>query len=227
MYVVGPAVGAAGAARVRRDRRLPDSRRRGQHRDRRLQRRAQPGRRGRRAARLVSPSASRATAPRIGIIYLIVGLQIFTIVASRGDVYVLGEAYAFGVVWSFVFKALSMVVLRFKDRRPRAWKVPLNLRVGGVELPIGLIAHLSGAAGDGVGQPADQAGGHRVGCRRSPWCSFADLRRDGAPVAPAQQRRACISRSSTSAYTPELDPAPSRPAQAVRASSCRCAIRTT
>src|SRR5262249_10323923 len=47
------------------------------------------------------------------LINLIVGLQIFTIIASRGDVYALGEAYAFGVVWSFVFKALSMVVLRF------------------------------------------------------------------------------------------------------------------
>ena len=35
--------------------------------------------------------------------------------ASRGDVLLLGEAYAFGVVWSFVFKALSMVVLRFKE----------------------------------------------------------------------------------------------------------------
>jgi hypothetical protein len=72
------------------------------------------------------------------LINLVVGLQIFTIVASRGDVYALGEAYAFGVVWSFVFKALSMVVLRFKDRHPRAWKVPLNVRLGGVEFPVGL-----------------------------------------------------------------------------------------
>lgn len=72
------------------------------------------------------------------LINLVVGLQIFTILASRGNVYALGEAYAFGVVWSFVFKALSMVVLRFKDRQPRAWKVPLNVRVGSVELPIGL-----------------------------------------------------------------------------------------
>jgi len=72
------------------------------------------------------------------LVNLVVGLQIFTIVASGGNVYVLGEAYAFGVVWSFVFKALSMVILRFKDRRPRAWRVPLNLRVGPVELPIGL-----------------------------------------------------------------------------------------
>src|SRR5262249_37722071 len=72
------------------------------------------------------------------LINLVVGLQIFTIIASRGDVYALGEAYAFGVVWSFVFKALSMVVLRFKDRQPPPWKVPLNVRLGGVELPIGL-----------------------------------------------------------------------------------------
>jgi Amino acid permease len=73
------------------------------------------------------------------IINMVVALQIFTIVASRGNVYVLGEAYAFGVVWSFVFKALSMVMLRFKDRRPRAWRVPLNLRVGRTELPVGLM----------------------------------------------------------------------------------------
>src|SRR5262245_50194324 len=72
------------------------------------------------------------------IINLVVGLQIFTIVASRGNVYALGEAYAFGVVWSFVFKSLSMVILRFKDRRPRQWRVPLNVSVGSWELPIGL-----------------------------------------------------------------------------------------
>ena len=50
----------------------------------------------------------------------------------------LGEAYAFGVVWSFVFKALAMVVLRFRDRRPREFKVPFNVHVGKVEVPIGL-----------------------------------------------------------------------------------------
>src|SRR2546428_11756724 len=70
---------------------------------------------------------------------MVVGLQIFTIVASRGNVYALGEAYAFGVVWRFVFKALSMVMLRFKDRRPREWRVPLNVRVGRWELPVGLM----------------------------------------------------------------------------------------
>jgi amino acid transporter len=72
------------------------------------------------------------------VLKLIVGLQLFTIIVSGGDMYFLGEAYAFGVVWSFVFKALAMVVLRFKDRNPREFKVPLNVRVRGVEVPIGL-----------------------------------------------------------------------------------------
>ncbi len=72
------------------------------------------------------------------VLALIVGLQLTTIILSRGDMYTLGEAYAFGVVWSFVFKALAMVVLRFKDRSPREFKVPFNIRVGNVELPIGL-----------------------------------------------------------------------------------------
>jgi len=91
----------------------------------------------------VLPDWLRHPHPRYGttsrIVNLVVGLQIFTIIASRGDVYALGEAYAFGVVWSFVFKALSMVVLRFKDRRPRAWRVPLNIRLRGLELPVGLV----------------------------------------------------------------------------------------
>ena len=74
------------------------------------------------------------------VLYLIVGLQLLTILLSRGNMYVLGEAYAFGVVWSFVFKALAMVVLRFRDRSPREFKVPFNIHIGNVEFPVGLIA---------------------------------------------------------------------------------------
>jgi len=73
------------------------------------------------------------------ILYLITGLQMFTIIASRGNVVLLGEAYAFGVVWSFFFMTLSMVILRMKDRSPREFKVPLNFRWGNTELPVGLI----------------------------------------------------------------------------------------
>jgi amino acid transporter/nucleotide-binding universal stress UspA family protein len=73
------------------------------------------------------------------ILFLIVAMQLSVIILTRGDMYVLGEAYAFGVVWSFVFKALAMVVLRFKDKSPREFKVPLNFHVGGVEIPFGLV----------------------------------------------------------------------------------------
>jgi amino acid transporter/nucleotide-binding universal stress UspA family protein len=80
--------------------------------------------------------------PRYGtsyrLLWLIVGLQLFTILVSRGDVILLGEAYAFGVVWSFVFKAMAMVVLRFRDKTPRQYRVPLNIKIGKIEFPIGL-----------------------------------------------------------------------------------------
>jgi amino acid transporter len=71
-------------------------------------------------------------------INMIVLLQIATIIGSRGNVYVLGEAYAFGVVWSFAFNSLAMLVLRFKDPSIREWRVPLNIKIKGREYPIGL-----------------------------------------------------------------------------------------
>ena len=76
------------------------------------------------------------------IINLIVGLQIFTIVASRGDVYLLGALYAFGVIWSFSFMSLAVIVLRYTSPANREWKVPGNIRIGGVEIPVllGLIS---------------------------------------------------------------------------------------
>jgi amino acid transporter len=73
------------------------------------------------------------------IINLIAMLQIGTVIASGGDTYVLGEAYAFGVLWSFVFNSLSMFVLRFKNREPREWRVPLNIRWGRKEIPLGIL----------------------------------------------------------------------------------------
>ncbi len=72
------------------------------------------------------------------MINLIVLLQVVAIIASRGNTYTLGEAYAFGVIWSFAFKGLAVLVLRFKDKSQREWKVPFNLRLDGNELPIGL-----------------------------------------------------------------------------------------
>ena len=73
------------------------------------------------------------------MIDMVVLLQLFTILASRGNVYVLGEAYAFGVIWSFTMMTLSVLVLRFKNPSPREWRVPLNLPFRGREIPVGLI----------------------------------------------------------------------------------------
>ena len=72
------------------------------------------------------------------LINLLVLMQIGTIMISRGDVIMLGEAYAFGVVWSFAMKALSVLVLRFKIHDDRGYKVPFNIRIGGTEIPVGL-----------------------------------------------------------------------------------------
>jgi amino acid transporter len=80
--------------------------------------------------------------PRFGtshrIINLIVIMQLLTIILSRGDVILLGEAYAFGVIWSFAMKGLGVVVLRFKQAGPREFRVPLNIKLDGLELPLGL-----------------------------------------------------------------------------------------
>jgi hypothetical protein len=80
--------------------------------------------------------------PRFGtsyrIIDMVVGLQIITILLSRGDVYLLGEAYAFGVIWSFVMKGLAVLVLRFKEPGKREYRVPMNFHIAGREIPVGL-----------------------------------------------------------------------------------------
>src|SRR5258708_10892795 len=59
------------------------------------------------------------------ILVLILVLQLLTILLSRGKTLLLGEAYAFAVVWSFVFMASSMVDLRVRNKKPREFKVPL------------------------------------------------------------------------------------------------------
>jgi hypothetical protein len=74
------------------------------------------------------------------IINLIVGLQLLTIILSRGNVYVLAGLYAFGVIWSFALKSLAVLVLRYTEPENRQWKVPGNLQIGGREIPVGLFA---------------------------------------------------------------------------------------
>src|SRR5580692_7113763 len=73
------------------------------------------------------------------IINMIVGMQLLTIILSKGNVYVLAGLYAFGVIWSFALKSLAVLVLRYTEPENRQWKVPGNVHVGGKEVPLGLI----------------------------------------------------------------------------------------
>jgi len=90
----------------------------------------------------ILPHWFRRPHPRFGTSYrmlnLVVGLQLLTILLSRGDIFVLGEAYAFGVMWSFSMKGLAVLVLRYKQPGKREFRVPLNFHIGGVEIPLGL-----------------------------------------------------------------------------------------
>lgn len=74
------------------------------------------------------------------IVNLVTALQLFTIIVSGGNIITIGEAYAFGVIWSFTFNSLAMLVLRWKYHGERGWKVPLNLKIGKVESPLGLFS---------------------------------------------------------------------------------------
>jgi nucleotide-binding universal stress UspA family protein len=66
-------------------------------------------------------------------------MQLFTIVASGGNVYLLAGLYAFGVIWSFALNGLAVFVLRYTEPEHRQWKVPGNFHVGGREIPVGLV----------------------------------------------------------------------------------------
>src|SRR6266481_2782436 len=72
------------------------------------------------------------------ILNLVVALQLLTIILSRGDIFLLGEAYAFGVMWSFSMKGLAVLVLLYKEPGKREFRVPLNFRIGKTEIPLGL-----------------------------------------------------------------------------------------
>jgi amino acid transporter len=81
--------------------------------------------------------------PRFGtsyrIINLIVGLQLVTIIATKGNVFTLAGLYAFGVIWSFAMMSLAVLVLRHKEPGGRLWKVPGNITIRDREIPLGVM----------------------------------------------------------------------------------------
>ena len=82
------------------------------------------------------PHSKYGTSHRL--INMIAILQCLTIIVSRGNVYLLAALYAFGVIWSFAFKSLAVLVLRFTEPGQREFRVPGNITIGSVEIPVGL-----------------------------------------------------------------------------------------
>src|SRR5271169_151046 len=72
------------------------------------------------------------------IINIVVGFQILTIIASRGDVTFLANLYAFGVIWSFTMQGIAVLVIRYTHPGDREYRVPLNFHLFGKEIPLGL-----------------------------------------------------------------------------------------
>ncbi len=77
------------------------------------------------------------------LVNLIALIQMLIIMVSGGNIFLLGEAYAFGVLASMTFTTASLIILRFKRRsEEQEWRFPFNFRVGNVYVPAGLLAVL-------------------------------------------------------------------------------------
>ncbi|MBQ4493528.1 MAG: APC family permease [Elusimicrobiaceae bacterium] len=72
------------------------------------------------------------------IINMICLMQVGVILLSGGKLYLIGQAYAFGVLWSFVLEMTSLVILRFKNReQKRDFMMPFNIKFDHYYIPIG------------------------------------------------------------------------------------------
>lgn len=92
----------------------------------------------------ILPQSIRKLHPKYGTTYRIISfvalLQALIVIFSRGDVFILGEAYAFGVLWSLTFDVASLILLRFKKYdAEREWYYPLNVQWKKYKVPVGLI----------------------------------------------------------------------------------------
>ena len=92
----------------------------------------------------VLTSAFQKPHPRFGtsyrIINMIVGLQLLTILLTRGNVFTLAGLYAFGVIWSFAMMSLAVLVLRHKEPGGGVCgRCQETIHIGEREIPIGVI----------------------------------------------------------------------------------------
>jgi len=91
----------------------------------------------------ILPDEIRKLHPKYGTTYIIITvvavLQSIVVILSGGDVFILGEGYAFGVLWSITLNLFSLIILRFKKFGEYYSKFPLNIGIDKYEIPLGLI----------------------------------------------------------------------------------------
>jgi magnesium transporter len=84
----------------------------------------------------------RAPHPRFGtparLINLVALGQLAIVLAAAGQVQWLAKTYGVVIVGGAVLKIASLIRMRERRTEPRAFRVPLNLRIGGREWPLGL-----------------------------------------------------------------------------------------
>jgi len=85
-----------------------------------------------------SADRMRSMEPPIEFLHTLAILQLFIIIVSRGDVFLLARPMPLVVVWSFVMKAYSMIILRYKMKNVVNGGSRFNVTIGKVEIPIGL-----------------------------------------------------------------------------------------
>jgi hypothetical protein len=124
---------------LRRHRRLPDSFRRHQHLDDRLDRRADARRRRWRPHRLV-PQAAQAFGTSYRIVNLVFACRCSPSSSPAATSSCSARRMPSASSGRFTFNSLAMLVLRWKYHGERGWKVPPNIRIGKTEIPIGLLS---------------------------------------------------------------------------------------
>jgi magnesium transporter len=91
----------------------------------------------------ILPAALRTLHPRFGtpsrLIDVTAVAQIGIVLLSGGELTWLVHAYSVGLVWSAVMKTAALIKFRFLRPGARAYRVPMNLAIGGREWPVGLI----------------------------------------------------------------------------------------
>jgi magnesium transporter len=90
------------------------------------------------------PEGLASPHPRFGTLARAVDVtaagSVLIMLASGGRVEWLGRAYAFSVAATLLIRVAALVRLRRTCPTPRAFKAPFNLRLGGREIPVGLLA---------------------------------------------------------------------------------------